>query len=143
MDVDESVLMLNLSEEQLEVVKPKLEAIRDIADTYDQKKEQLEEEISSMMGSGGGRDSGSRGELRSKFQEFRKQREIYCSAINAHADDIKAVLDEEQLATFEKIDLPELEMPERSRGRRRGAGGKGDGTGRRGGMGGGRRGDMF
>lgn len=126
-DVDKSASRLNLSEEQLEVVKPKLESIRELADTYDEKKELFEEEINSMKGSG--RDSGKRGEFREKFQEFRKQRETYLSAINIHVADIKAVLDKEQLAVFEKMDLPELEMPETPGGQRRGMGGRGGGKG--------------
>ena len=138
-DIDKSLPRLNLSEEQLEVVKPKMEAIRDITDMYSEKKEIFEEELSDMVGGmkGGGSDSGNRAELREKMKEFRKQREIYVSAIETHVAEIKTVLNAEQLAVFEKMKLPELEMPEmpggRGQGRRGGGGGKGGGGGRRGG----------
>jgi hypothetical protein len=86
-----------------------------------------------MRGSMGGGGSA----FREKLQDFRNKRETYLSAIKVHIEDIKAVLDEEQLAAFEKMEVPELEMPEMpqrggSRGMRGGMGGRGGG--RRGGM---------
>ena len=139
-DIDKSLPRLNLSAEQLEVVKPKMEAVRDITDIYNEKKEIFEEELSNMRGSGmrgNGPDSGNREGFREKMKEFRKQRETYLSAIETRVAEIKTVLNEEQLAVFEKMKLPELEMPEmpggRGQGRRGGGGGKGGGGGRRGG----------
>ena len=137
-NVDESVSRLNLSEEQLKIIKPKLEAVKEISGVYDQKKEAFQEEINDMTGGDSGRERHS--ELRAKFQEFRKQREIYLSAINAHVAGIKDALNEEQLAVFEKLDLPKLEMPEMPGGQRRGGGRGGGRGGKGGGMGGGRRG---
>ena len=134
-DVDKSMPKLELSEEQAEVVEPKMASIKELVDTYNMQKEALEEEFGGMMvggkgGMGGGREPGGenrdRGGLREKFQEFRKKREMYLSAINQHIADIKAVLNEEQLATFEKMKQPKLEMPEMP-------GGRGGGGGRRGG----------
>jgi len=143
-DIDKSLPRLNLSQEQLEVVKPKMEAVRDITDIYNAKKEVFEEEFSNMRGSGmkgNATNSGKRAEFREKMKEFRKQRETYLSAIETRVAEIKTVLDEEQLAVFEKMKLPELDMPEmpgeRGQGMRRGGGG-GKGGGGRGG--GGRRG---
>jgi hypothetical protein len=136
-DIDKSLPKLNLSEEQSEVVRPKMIAIKGIVDQYNAEKEELEEEMSSNMagfrgggmgqgmgggmgrGMGRGRGGGDRGgpggefeEFRKRREEFLKKREAYLSAIETHIADIKAVLDEEQLATFEKMKLPELEMPE-------------------------------
>ena len=137
-EIDRSVPKLDLSREQASAVEPKMMAIKEIADTYDTEKEEFEEEISSSME---GARSGDRSQLRGKFQELRKKREdflkkreSYLSAIQIHVADIKAVLDEEQLARFEKMKLPELEKPETpGGGQRRRMGGRGGGGGRRGG----------
>ena len=141
-DIEKSVPGLNLSKEQMEIVEPKMMAIRDMVETYNEDKEELEEELSSMMGSGrgGGRgEGGSKGEggsgFRERFENLRRKREAYLSAINIHVTEIKAILNVEQLIVFEKMAMPELEMPETpGRGRR------GDMGARRGGMGGGGRG---
>lgn len=147
-DLEKSMPKLNLTEGQREVVEPKMEAIKEMVDEYNAEKEQIEEELSDMRGGmmggdkggmgGGGREAGGGGGsgFREKLQEFRNKRETYLSAINVHIEDIKAVLDEEQLAAFEKMKMPELEMPEmRQRGGRGGMGGGmgGRGGGRRGG----------
>jgi uncharacterized membrane protein YgcG len=153
-DLDKSLPKLNLTEEQREVVEPKMKAIKEIVDEYNAEKEQIEEQLSDMRGSmGGGRGgmmSGGRGGMgrggreaggeggsgpRGKLQEFRNKRETYLSAINVHIEDIKSVLNEDQLAVFEKMKMPELEMPEMPQ--RGGRGGMGGGMG---GRGGGRRG---
>jgi len=159
-DIDKSIPRLNLSEEQAKIIEPKMSAIKEIVVSYDAEKEVLEEELSSMMGSrggmmgeggrggmGGGRGGmgggdrptegrdGAGGGLREKLQEFGKKRETYLSAINQHIADIKAVLNEDQLARFEKMKKPELEMLERPQ-RPGGSGGRGGMEGR----GGGRRG---
>jgi hypothetical protein len=150
-DLDKSLPKLNLTEDQREVIEPKMKAIKDMVDEYDAEKEQLEEELSDMRGDmmgggrggmgGGGREPGARSGFREKLQEFRNMRETYLSAINTHIEDIKAVLEEDQLAAFEKMKMPQLEMPEmpmrRSGGRgggRGGVGGKGGGGRRGGGM---------
>ena len=145
-DIDKSVPMLDLSEEQLEVVKPKMIAIRNIVDTYTAKKEQLEAELNNRIGSDTSEVSdderrSNRREtfevFRKQYETFRKQREAYLSAVTIHINEIKAVLDEEQLAIFEKMKMPELEMPEMpnrgGRGERSGRGGMKGGGGRRGG----------
>ncbi len=160
-DLEKSMPKLNLTEEQREVVEPKMEAIKGMVDEYNAEKEQIEEELSDMgvsmgggrggmMGGGkggmggGGREAGGGGgsAFREKLQEFRNKRETYLSAINVHIEDIKAVLDEDQLAAFEKMKMPELEMPEMPMGRR---GGRGGGRSGIDGKGGGRRrgGGMF
>ncbi len=147
-DIERSVPGLNLSKEQMEVVEPKMRAIRDMVEMYNEDKEQLEEELSSMMGSGmgggkgRGRSEGGSG-FREKFEALRKKREAYLSAINIHVTEIKAVLNEEQLVTFEKMKMPELETPETPGGRRRGGTGGRRGGGMGGGRGGGRGGGMF
>ena len=136
-DIDESLPKLNLSEEQQEVVGPKMEAIKQIADEYEADKERFEEEFGGMRGGAGDRGGGDRSQMREELQDFRKKREAYVSAINIHVTDIKAVLDEEQLVAFERMELPDLEMPEMQRGQGGGMGGRGGGGGK---GGGGRRG---
>lgn len=158
-DIDKSISKLDLSKEQSEAVVPKMESIKKLVDNYNAEKEELEEELSSMMGSrggmmgggkggmGGGRRGGGMGssgtereggggKLREKMQEFNKKRGTYQSAINKHISDIKAVLNEDQLAKFEKMKQPELEELERPE---RGGGGRGGMGGGRGGTGGGGR----
>ena len=146
-DIDKSLPKLNLSKEQLEVVEPKMMAIREIVDEYNAEKEQFEEELNNMTGEGMGRGGGGgdRSGLREKLQAFRKKREAYLSAIRIHVADIKAVLSRKQLIAFEKMELPELEMPEMPGGRRPGVGGRGGGGRPGGGRGGGGRrgGGMF
>jgi len=140
-DLDKSLPKLKLAEEQEEVVRPKMEAIKGIVEEYNAEKEQIEEELSDMRGGmmGGGGGSG----FREKLQEFRNKRETYLSAINVHIEDIKAVLDEDQLAAFERMKMPELEMPDMPMGRRGGRGGGRGGMGGRGGGGRRRDGGMF
>ena len=152
-DVDRSVPKLGLSQEQSEVVVPRVEAIRNIAEEYAAKKEEFEQELEEMrseggMGGGGGMREGGRmrggemgeeggrpgGGFRDRFTDFRKQREAYLSAIDTHVAEIKAVLNDEQLAAFSKMKMPELEMPEMPG--RGGPGGRGPGGGRGGGPGG-------
>lgn len=155
-DIEKSVPGLNLSKEQMEVVEPKMIAIRDMVEMYNEDKEQLEEELSGMMGSGMGGDKSEGGDrsrgrgrrgggsgFREKFEALRKKREAYLSAINIHVTEIKAVLNEEQLIAFEKMKMPELEMPETPGGGRRGGTGGRRGGGMGGGRGGGRGGGMF
>ena len=146
-DIDRSMPRLNLSEEQSKVVRPKMMAIKEIAENYELEKEKLAEEINSARAGSRGSDTGGadRDELRGRFQEFRKKREeflkrreAYLSAIKIHVADIRAVLNKEQVITFEKMKLPELEMPEMPGGRRPGMSGRGGGG--RGGRGGGGRG---
>jgi hypothetical protein len=139
-DIDKSMPRLDLSEEQSKVVQPKMMAIREIAEKYELEKEELEEEINSARAGSKGSDTGGadRSELRGRFQEFRKRREAYLSAIKIHVADIRAVLSKEQVGRFEKMKLPELEMPEMRGGRRPSMGGRGGGG--RGGRGGGGRG---
>ena len=131
-DVDKSISRLGLSQEQSEVVVPRVESIKNIAEEYDAKLEELEQGLEEMRGGGGMREGGGRpsGGPRGEFADFRKQREVYLSAINTHIAEIKAVLNEEQLAAFSKMKMPELAMPEMP-----GRGGRGGGG--RGGMGGG------
>jgi len=143
-DIDRSMPRLNLSEEQSKVVQPKMMAIKEIAEKYELEKEELEEGLNSMggegMARGRGGDDSDRSELQGKFQELRrkreeflKRREAYLSAIKIHVADIKAVLNKEQLIAFEKMKLPELEMPETPGRRRPDMGGPRGGGGRRGG----------
>ena len=136
-DLDKSLPMLNLSEEQGETIKPKMEAIKEIADKYDTEKEEIS---SSLEEARSGGDRSQFQELRGKREDFLRRREAYLSAIRIHVADIKAALNQEQLAAFEEMEIPELEMPDTPMGR---SGGRGGGReGGRGGMGGrsGRRG---
>jgi peptidoglycan hydrolase CwlO-like protein len=150
-EIDKTSNFLNLSEEQLKVVQPKIETIKIIVDKYNTEKEKLETELnqsrSSRMGGGGfggpppggsGRgQSGFREEIRQKIQALREKQSKSQGQIDALVADIKAVLNKEQLEKFEKIKLPKLEMPEFGGGQQRGGGRMGGGGGGRPGGGGG------
>lgn len=148
-EIDKMSNFLSLSGEQLKVVQPKIETIKSIVDNYNAEKESLETEVkqlrSSRMGGGGyggsggsgGGQSGSREEIRQKIQGLREEESKSQGQIDALVADIKAVLSEEQLQKFEKIELPKLEMPEfggekqrgyRGGGRRAGGGHGGGGV---------------
>lgn len=148
-EIDKTSTFLNLSEEQLQVVQPKIETIKIIVDKYDAEKEKLETELNELRnsrmagggfsgrgGSGGGR-SGSREGIRQKIETLRKKQSKSQGQIDTLVADIRDVLDEEQLEKFEKIKLPKLEMPEFGSGQQRGGrGGGGRGGGGSGGGGG-------
>ena len=139
MEIDKTSDFLNLSEEQLQVVQPKVETIKIIVDKYNAEKEKLETELqelrSSRMAGGnyGGRggSGGGRSVLRGKLEALRKKQSQSQGLIDTLVADIKDVLNEDQLEKFKKIELPKLEMPEFGGGRQRG----GKGGGRRGGGG--------
>jgi len=148
-EIDKTSNFLNLSDEQLQVVQPKIETIKIIVDKYNAEKEKLETELnqlrSSRMGGGGiggrggpgGGQGGPREEVRQKIQALREKQLKSQTQIDALVADIKAVLNEEQLEKFEKIKLPKLEMPESGGGQQRGGGRMGGGGGGRPGGGGG------
>jgi hypothetical protein len=160
-DINESILKLNLSKEQRTVVEPKMMAIKVIADKYEDEKKQFEEKVKNAMEGFKSRETTSNSDrsdnrserqqafqgIRAEQEEFFKRREAYISAIKIHESDIKAVLNEKQLATFEKMKLPELKAPELPEAGRQPEGGgrrgRGSGGGRRGGIGANGDGGMF
>jgi hypothetical protein len=146
LEVDKVSNFLALSREQLEVVQPKIETIKGIVDNYNAEKENLEAEINQLRrsrmsgggyggsgGSGGGQ-SGSREEIRQKIQGLREEESKSQRQVDVLVADIKALLTEEQLEKFEKIELPKLEMRE-YRLEKQGGGGRRGGGGRSGGRG--------
>jgi molybdopterin converting factor small subunit len=146
----ETASFLELSEEQAEVIQPKIAMIRKFTDDYSKEKEELEAELGDVrnrvrqrrqMRDRSSGEEGDRGSgIRERLQNLRDKRQRYQNSINVCVEEIKRELNEEQLAKFEKLQLPELEdieMPERGerpRGRGRGTGG--GGRGGRGGRGG-------
>jgi len=143
-EIEKTSNFLNLSEEQLQVVQPKVEEIKTVVDKFNAEKEEFETEIEEMRNSrkgggfGGGQGGRGPGGLRGKLDELSKKQVKSQRQIKTLVAEIKAVLDEEQLKKFDKIKLPELKMPEVGGGRRGGrmGGGKGGGRGGRGGGGG-------
>jgi peptidoglycan hydrolase CwlO-like protein len=149
-EIDKTSNFLNLSEEQLKVVQPKIETIKIIVDKYNAEKEKLDTELQKLRGSrmggggfggpppggsGGGQGGPRREEVRQKIQALREKQSKSQTQIDALVADIKDVLNKEQLEKFEKIKLPKLEMPEFGGGQQRGGGRMGGGG--RGGPGGG------
>jgi hypothetical protein len=143
-DIDKSLPKLRLSEEQRKVVEPKMKAIKELSEKYDAEKKEFEEETNKSMGEAKNIDrsqmdrsqmQGKSQEMRTKREEFLKKRKTYLSAIKTHVAEIKAILNEKQIAIFEKMKMPELEMPEMSTRRPGGpGGGRGPGGGPGGGM---------
>jgi vacuolar-type H+-ATPase subunit I/STV1 len=120
-DTSKSLLKLNLSKEQREVVEPKMMSIKVIVDKYELEKNDFDESVNNTIdkimrkGLASG-DSDDRAELIQMIQqilterdELRSKREEYLSSIKTYLDEIKAVLNEDQLAIFKKMELPELE----------------------------------
>ena len=143
MDIDKTSTFLNLSDEQLKVVQPKINTIKIIVDEYNDEKEELESELQEMRSSrkggggfGGPPSGGSRGNRgaaqggpQQKIQALREKQSKSQGQIDALVADIKDVLNEDQLEKFEKIKLPKLEIPEFGGGQRRGGGRMGGGRG--------------
>jgi len=139
LEVDKMSNFMALSGEQLEVVQPKIETIKGIVDNYNAEKESLETEINqlrkSRMGEGGyggsggsgGGQRGSREEIRQRIQGLREEESKSQHEVDVLVADIKALLSEEQLQKFEKIELPKLEMPEYSLEKQGGSGRRGGG----------------
>lgn len=155
-EIEKTSNFLNLSEEQLPVVQPKIEEIKTVVDEFNAAKEKFETEMEELRGSrmggrgfggpppggfGGGQGrrggfgGGGPGGLRGKLDELSKKQVESQRQIKTLVEEIKAVLDEGQLKKFEKIKLPELKMPEAGGGRRGGRMGGGRGGGRGGGGG--------
>jgi len=131
-DIDKSIPKLRLSEEQRKVVEPKMKAIKELSEKYDTEKKEFEEETNKSMGEGRNVDrsqmdrsqmQGNFQEMHAKREELLKNRETYLSAIKIHVTEIKAILNEKQLAIFEKMEMPKLEMPKMSTKRPGGPGG--------------------
>jgi len=118
--VSESLPKLNLSKEQQTIVKPEMMLIKEIADKYEIEKKQFEKKSDSMRSElkNRGTTGSNRKELRQSFQqiqesrkEFMARRDVYLSSIKIHIANIKAILNKDQLNTFEKMKMPELKAP--------------------------------
>jgi len=122
-DINKSLPKLNLSKEQREVVEPKMMSIGVIVDKYELEKKDFDENTNNTIeqirqkGLASG-DSDDRDKLRQMIQQMRNgqeelvnKREVYLSSIKEYMDEIKAVLSEDQLASFEKLVLPRLGLP--------------------------------
>ena len=145
-ELDKTSNFLNLSDEQLKVVEPKINTIKIIVDNYNAEKEKLDTELQKLRsgrmgrggfggrgGPGGGQGSPREG-VRQKIQALREKQSKSQTQIDALVADIKAVLDGKQLKKFEKIKLPKLELPEFGGGQQRGGGRRGRGGGNRTGL---------
>jgi len=145
-DIDKTSTFLNLSDEQLKIVQPKIETIKIIVEKYNAEKEDLESELQEMRSSrmsgmgrggfGGPPSGGSRGNrgaaqggAQQKIQALREEQTKSQGQIDTLVADIKDVLDEKQLEKFQKIRLPKLELPAFGGGQRRGSGRMGGGRG--------------
>ena len=122
-DTNKSLPKLNLSKEQQDVVEPKMMSIKVIVDKYELEKKDFDENANSTIDkirrkdltSG---DSVGRAEYRQMIQQLRTEqeellnkREEYLSSIKEYMDEIKTVLVKDQLAVFEKMELPKLDPP--------------------------------
>lgn len=144
LDIEKTTKALQLSANQREVARAKIQQIEKIVEDYELEKETLGTELSEMrnqrragapgFGSrgrlGDSRSAGMGGGLQVKMQPFYQQRKVYQKQIDALVAEIQDILDDEQREKFSDIKLPELQMPEIGRGggsggnRRRGGGGR-------------------
>ncbi len=124
-DIPKSSAALNLSKAQQATVEPKIALIHDIVEDYEFEKHELEADYLryrnhvnlTRLGRYEGRRSGDsvireQNELRTKARNFAIQRKAYAKEIAGLTDEIKANLSDEQLAVFEGLKQPELELPD-------------------------------
>jgi hypothetical protein len=124
-DIPKSTATLNLSKEQREKVTSQISLIRDIAEDYKFEKNELMADyhryrsnarmtqVSRYEGLGRNRTIyRARNALRTKFRNFITQREQFIKEITEIVEEIRGTLTPEQLAAFEKIKLPALELPD-------------------------------
>ena len=124
-DLPQSSIALNLSEEQREIIEPKIALIRDIVEDYEFERDEVEAEyrryqsrasLPQMSRYEGGRlGRGVRlewHELRIKLRSFTMQRQQYAKEISGLIHKIQADLTPDQRVAFEEIKLPELRLPE-------------------------------
>ena len=131
-DTNKSLPKLNLSKEQQDVVEPKMMSIKVIANKYELEKRDFDENANNIinkirrknLASGNSEDRAEYRQmiqqLRTEQEELLNKREEYLSSIKEYMDEIKAVLVKDQIAVFEKMELPKLDPPkisgEQSRG---------------------------
>ena len=124
-DIPKSTTALNLSEGQREKVTSQIALIRDIAEDYKFEKNELMADyhryrsnarmtqVSRYEGLGRNRTIyRARNALRTKFRNFITQREQFIKEITEIVEEIRGTLTPEQLAAFEEIKLPALELPD-------------------------------
>ena len=124
-DLPDSSIALSLSDEQREIIEPKIVLIRDIVEDYEFERDEVAAEyrryysrasLPRMSRYEGGRiDRGIRlewHELRIKLRSFVAQRRQYAKEISGLIHTIKIDLTPEQRLAFEDIKLPELRLPE-------------------------------
>lgn len=124
-DIPKSTAALNLSEGQREKITPQIALIRDIAEDYKFEKNELMADYhryrSNMRTTRLNRYEGvgvsnrtiylARSALRTKFRNFITQRQRFIKEITEIVEEIRGTLTAEQLAAFEEIKLPTLELP--------------------------------
>lgn len=122
-DTNKSLPKLNLSKEQREIVEPKMTSIKVIVNKYELEKRDFDENASNIIDEIRRKnlaygDSDDRAEYRQMIQQLRNEqeellnkREEYISLIKEYMDEIKTVLVKDQLAIFEKMELPKLSSP--------------------------------
>ena len=125
-EVHKSAAALNLSPNQREIVKPKIEFISDIVEDYNFEKHELELAYQRYRSEaslprlrryeGGGRRTmrqvyREQNVLRTKIRAFARQRQEYIKEIKNLIREIRATLSPRQLVAFEELELPKLKLP--------------------------------
>ena len=125
-DIPKSTAALNLSEEQRAKITPQIALIRDIAEDYKFEKNELMADYHRYRSNtrmarlsryeGGGVSNRTiylaRSALRTKCGNFITQRQRFIKEITEIVEEIRGTLTPEQLAVFEEIKLPTLELPD-------------------------------
>ncbi len=123
-DVPKSAAVLKLTEQQKQIIQPKLQLIRDIVVDYNFEKKQLEVDYQVFRAGltqrqfdryqGGFPNMRSRRELnafRDEARKFLRQRDMFLREIKQLIGEIAAGLTAEQRTKLTKLKMPELEIP--------------------------------
>jgi len=125
LDLPESTVALNLSEEQRKIIQPKISHLQDIVEGYKFERDEVEanyrryrsqmrlSRVSRYEGRGLSNGMGrERNNMRTKLRRFAMQRRAYAKEISQLIDEIKANLTADQLVVFAEIKQPALELPD-------------------------------
>ncbi len=123
-DIQKSGTELQLTDAQMQIIKPKLQLIRDIIDDYDFEKQQMEKDLRDyrllandrqLYRPDGGLSTTQRqrslNQIRIKVRKFLTQRNTYLKEIEKLLREIHAELSPDQREKFAELKMPELEIP--------------------------------
>ncbi|MCG9127251.1 hypothetical protein JT359_06565 [Candidatus Poribacteria bacterium] len=122
--IDKSSDVLHLSDQQKEIIHPKLKLIQDVIDDYDFEKRQIESDLREyrvmtqdrqLYRYDGGLSTAQRQRrltnVRLKVRKFLTHRNVLLKEIGKLLKEITIELSEDQRIEFNKLRMPELDIP--------------------------------